>query len=173
LKQFIYYDTRADWVWTPRVAWSPDSRFIAATVHALPAGAGPLEASPLFELWVLARDSSVNLALGHDTGMWAFPTWSPRDVNGESKIAYGVALNPADSERSRYALDIMDRDGSNRQQIFPQGNEDGLQVIQVAWAPDGSQLIALRDGDLWLYDLSKNVWSQLTANGDSKLPRWK
>lgn len=173
VKKFAYYNSRSDWIWTPQIAWSPDSRFVVATVHAPPDGAGPLEDSSAFDLWAFARDSSVNLALVSQSGMWAAPTWSPPDVNHESRIAYGVALNSADSERSRYALYIMDRDGSNRTRIFPQGNENGLQVVQVAWSPDDSQLVAVRDGDLWLYDFSRASWSQLTSNGDSRLPKWK
>lgn len=172
-KTFAFYSTRADWVWSPQIAWSPDSRFILATVHAPPEGAGLPEDSPAFDLWALARDNSVNLALARQTGMWSSPVWSPSDPYGESKIAYGVALNAGDSERSPYALYVMDRDGGNRMRIFPQGTEGGLAVIQVAWSPDGSQLVAIRDGDLWLYDFAKAVWSQLAANGDTHLPRWK
>ena len=70
--------------------------------------------------------------------MWAAPAWSPPDARGESKIAFGVALSPSDSERSRYALFAMDRDGGNKQQIFPQAKEDGLQIAQVAWSPNAS-----------------------------------
>jgi hypothetical protein len=69
----------------------------------------------------------------------------------------------------------MDRDGSNREQIYPQRDNElaGVRVVQFTWAPDASQLIALRDGDLWLYDLATKKWVPLTANGDSKLARWK
>jgi hypothetical protein len=179
LKPFAFYDTHADWVWTPQFAWSPDSRFLAVTVHAAPEGAGLPEDSPTFDLWILSRDNSVDLVLVHNTGMWSFPTWSPRDASGESKIAYGAALNASDSERSSYALDVMNRDGSNRRQIYPTGTtgapggEPGLEVVQVAWSSDAAQLVAVRAGDLWLYDFSTNLWSQLTANGDTRLPQWK
>ena len=173
VKSFSDYNTRADWIWVPQISWSPDSRFIITTVHAPPEGAGQSEDSPGFDAWVLSRDNSVDVALVPGTGMWAAPVWSPRDANGESKIAYGVALNTADSERSRYALYVMNRDGSGRTKIFPQGNENGLSLVQVAWAPDASQLIAVREGDLWRYDFAHHTWTQLTANGDSRLPEWK
>ena len=173
VKTFAYYNTRADWVWTPQIAWSPDSRFIISTVHAPPEGAGLLEDSPAFDLWAFARDNSVNLALVRGSGMWSSPAWSSPDGFGESRIAYGVAIDSSDSERSRYALFVMDRDGSNRTKTFPQSDENGLQVVQVAWSPDDSQLVAVRDGDLWLYNLGLGVWLPLTANGDTRLPRWK
>lgn len=173
VKRFAYYNTRADWVWTPQIAWSPDSRFILATVHAPSAGAGLAEDSPSFDLLALARDNSVDLAMIRESGMWSSPAWSPPDARGESRIAYGAALNTADSERSRYALYVMDRDGSARTRIFPQEDGDGLEIVQLAWSPDDSQLAAIRDGDVWLYDFHWGVWLQLTANGDSRLPRWK
>jgi hypothetical protein len=173
VKTFAYYNTRADWVWTPQVAWSPDSRYIIATVHAPPDGAGLFEDSPAFDLWAFARDNSVNLPLVQQSGMWSSPVWSLPDSFGESRIAYGVALDASDTERSRYALEVMDRDGSNRTRIFPVGDENGLQVVQVAWSPDDSQLVAVRDGDLWLYDMAGATWSQLTANGDTRLPKWR
>jgi hypothetical protein len=173
VKTFAYYNTRADWVWTPQVAWSPDSRYIIATVHSPPGGAGLFEDSSAFALWAFARDNSVNLALVQETGMWSSPAWSPPDVYGESRIAYGVALDASDSERSLYALEVIDRDGSNRTRIFPMGGEKGLQVVQVAWSPDDSQLAAVRDGELWVYDMTREIWSQLTANGDTRLPRWR
>lgn len=173
MKRFAFYNTSADWVWTPQITWSPDSRFILTTAHSPPTGAGLPEDSPSFDLWALARDDSVDLAMIRDSGMWSAPVWSPSDQRGESRIAYGVALNPSDSERSPYALYVMDRDGSARTKIFPQGDESGLRVVQVAWSPDDSQLVAIRDRDLWLYDFHWGVWLQLTANGDSRLPRWK
>jgi hypothetical protein len=172
LKKFAPFRTRADWVWMPQLAWSPDSRFVIGAVHA-PLG-NPLVATddPTFEVWALARDGTVNAPLAKQTGMWAAPVWSPPNAHGDSQIAYGVALAPSDSERSRYALYLMDRDGGNKKQIFPTSNEDGLIVIQVAWSPDARQLVAIRDGDLWLYDLASGLWSPLTANGASSLPRW-
>lgn len=172
LKDFAPFRTRADWVWTPQVAWSPDSRFVVAAVHAPLDNPNVANDNPQFELWALARDGTVSASLVKQTGMWAAPVWSPPGARGESQIAFGVALSPSDSERSRYALVVMDRDGSNKKQIFPQADEDGLTVVQVAWSLNARQLIAVREGDLWLYDFASAHWSQLTANGASSLPRW-
>jgi hypothetical protein len=172
LKDFAPFRTHADWIWTPQIAWSPDSRFIVGAVHAPLGNPRVATDDPVFEVWALARDGTVNAPLAKQVGMWTAPVWSPPNARGESQVAFGVALTPSDSERSRYALDLMDRDGGNKNQIFPITNEDGLSVIQVAWSPDARQIIAVRDGDLWLYDLASGHWSQLTANGASALPRW-
>jgi len=172
LVRFAPFKTNADWVWLPRLAWSPDSRFIVTTIHAPLGNPSVATDDPTFEVWALARDGSVTAALAKQTGMWASPIWSPPDARGESRIAFGVAIAPSNSERSRYALWVMDRDGGNKKQIFPKSNEEGLIVVQVAWSPDATQLIAVREGDLWLYDVASSKWSQLTANGASTLPRW-
>jgi Tol biopolymer transport system component len=172
LKNFAPFRTREDWVWVPQVAWSPDSRFVIGTVHAPLGSPSVASDDPTFEVWALARDGSVNASLAKQTGMWASPVWSPPDGRGESRIAFGIALAPSNSERSRYALWVMDRDGGNKKQIFPQAQEEGLMGAQVAWSPDARQLIAVRDGDLWLYDFASARWAQLTANGASSRPRW-
>jgi Tol biopolymer transport system component len=124
-------------------------------------------------VWAFSRDGAVSAPLAKQTGMWASPQWSPFNDKRESNIAFGIALSSSDSERSRYGLSVMDRDGGNKKQIFPTpANESGLSVVQVAWSPNGKQLIAVRDGDLWLCDFATARWSQLTANGASALPRW-
>ncbi len=172
LSAFAPFRTPGDWVWAPQVAWSPDSRYVIAAVHAPLDPPAVASDNPVFEVWALARDGTVRAPLAKQTGMWSAPVWSPPDANGESRIAYGVALSPSDSERSRYALYVMDRDGGNKVQIFPSTSENGLSVVQIAWAPSAGQLIAVRDNDLWLYDFGAGRWSQLTANGASALPRW-
>jgi hypothetical protein len=173
LKKFPPFRAPGDWVWIPQVVWSPDSRFIVTTIHAPLGNPDVASDDPTFEVWALARDGSVNAALAKQTGMWAKPLWSPPDARGESRIAFGVALVPSNSERSRYALNVMDRAGGNKRQIFPpEQSDDGLTTMQLAWSPDARQLIAVRDNDLWLYDFASARWSQLTANGASAKPQW-
>lgn len=175
VQTFAAYDTHSAWVWEPQLAWSPDARFVAATIHAPPNGAERAEDATGFDVMLFGLEEKVAVPIARNTGMWAFPAWSPPDAHGESKIAFGVAQNQVNSERSLYNLDVMDRDGSNQEQIYPAltNSLDGVKVVQFTWSPDASRLIALRDGDLWLYDLSSKKWTALTANGDSKLARWR
>ncbi len=174
LKTFAPFRAPGDWVWVPSLTWSPDSRFIATTIHAPLANPAVTNDDPTFEVWALARDGTVAAALAQSTGMWARPVWSPLDARGESRIAFGVAHIPSNSERSRYALMVMDRTGGNKQQIFPspQNPDEGLILMQTAWSPDARQLVTLRDDDVWLYDFSSARWSQLTANGASLRVQW-
>ena len=172
LKSFAPFRSRSDWAWIPQVGWSPDSRYILGVVHAPLSNPSVASDDPTFEVWGLARDGSVNAALAKQTGMWSAPMWSPPNARGESQIAFGISLFPSDSERSRYTLNLMDRDGGNKKQILPLTNENGLLIVQLAWSPDARQLIAVRDGDLWLFDGTTGRWSQLTANAASSLPRW-
>lgn len=172
LKKFPAFTTRADWVWIPQLTWSPDNQFVMTTLHAPLDNPNMPNDNPAFEVWAFSRDGLVTASLAKQTGMWAMPVWSGWDDKRESRIAFGVALSPTDSERSRYALYAMDRDGGNKKQLFPQGTESGLTVVQTAWSPNARQLIAVRDGDLWLYDFANSRWSQLTANNASALPRW-
>jgi len=174
LKRFAPFRAPADWVWTPQVTWSPDSRFIITTIHAPLGNPDVASDDPVFEVWAIARDATVMASLAKQTGMWAKPLWSLPDARGESRIAFGVALVPSNSERSRYALVVMDRDGGNKRQIFPasQSPDEGLTTMQIAWSPDARQLIAVRENDLWLYDVGSAKWAQLTANAASSRPQW-
>ena len=172
LKTFAPFRSRSDWVWIPQVGWSPDSRYILGGVHAPLSNPSVATDDPTFEVWALARDGSVNASIAKQTGMWSAPMWSPPNARGESQIAFGISLVPSDSERSRYTLNLMDRDGGNKKQILPLATENGLLVVQLAWSPDSRQLVAVRDGDLWLFDQASGKWSQLTANAASSLPRW-
>lgn len=174
LKKFAPFRTPGDWVWVPHITWSPDSRFIVTTIHAPLGNPDVASDDPTFEVWALARDGSVAAALAKQTGMWAKPMWSPADARGESRIAFGVARVPSNSERSAYVLMVMDRAGGNQKQIFPtpENADEGLTLMQTAWSPDARQLVTIRDNDVWLHDFASARWSQLTANGASVRVQW-
>ena len=108
--------------------------------------------------------------------MWASPTWSPADPMSAdeqtSRIAYGVAQNPLDSQASRYDLSVVDRDGSNAATLFPLHGEEGLEAPQLAWSPWGDGLVMIRDGNVYLLNLAGGALRQLTADGGSTHPQW-
>lgn len=168
------YNTYSDWVWTPSLSWSPDSRFIVCTVHK-PAGQSIAdEDSPIFDVEVIAVDRSVHARLVRDAGMWARARWSPLVRGSDSLIAYGLARNPQESDRSRYDLFLMDRDGSNPRRLYPPPGEMGLVALpQIVWSPGGNQMLLVHRGNLFLLQVSSGLVRQLTGDGGASLPRWQ
>jgi hypothetical protein len=132
--------------------------------------------SPIFDIWVLSVDGQLKLSLAEESGMWASPLWSPaQSTSGSeqaSRIAYCMAEDPLDSQASRYDLDLMDRDGSNKAKLFPLHGEEGLEAPQLAWSPWGNELVMVREGNLYLLNLDSGALRQLTADGGSSHPRW-
>jgi Tol biopolymer transport system component len=177
LLDFPAYLTYADWVWVPSLSWSPDGRFVVCTAHATSVEESEVAAeSPIFDIWVLSVDGQLKLSLAEESGMWASPLWSPaQSTSGSeqaSRIAYCMAEDPLDSQASRYDLDLMDRDGSNKAKLFPLHGEEGLEAPQLAWSPWGNELVMVREGNLYLLNLDSGALRQLTADGGSSHPRW-
>lgn len=176
LLTFAPYHTYSEWVWTPTVTWSPDSRYLATVVHGPPLGDETPEESKAFDIWVLSVDGQIQAQLVSQAGMWASPTWSPPrwDSSGQlvDLITYGQAQYPADSQNCRYDLYVMDGDGSNRRQLFPFAQGGGLAMPQTAWSPQGDQLIVEHEGNLYLVGLHDGGVRALTRDGASSYARW-
>lgn len=167
LIEFPAYRTFSEWVWTPVVSWSPDSRFLATVVHGAPLASEDPQDSPVFDLWLLAADGSFAARVADQVGMWAAPSWGPAGV------LHGLAANPLQSVDSRYALIVRDRDGSNPRRVFPVGQEPGVEAPpQLAWSPTGREFVFVFNGNLYLGDVYGAVPHQLTANNQNSLPRW-
>ncbi len=177
LLSFPAYLTYGDWVWVPSLSWSPDGYFLACVAHATSAEESEApEESPVFDVWVLSIDGQLQARLVDEAGMWAFPAWSPVHLGSgneqRSRIVYGVAQNPLDSQASRYDIYVVDRDGSNETKVFPLHEEEGLEVPQLAWSPSGDELVLVRDGNLYLLSLASGALRQLTADGGSSQLQW-
>ena len=73
----------------------------------------------------------------------------------------------------------MDRDGSNRQVLFPESGAPGLQPQRLIWAPEQDQaedsydLAFLYQGNLWLVDVQSGKTRQLTGDGLISRIDWK
>jgi Tol biopolymer transport system component len=120
--------------------------------------------------------------------MWSEPRWSPptdaeAGTGAASLVALGQPDQPFDSNQSRYALLLVDRDGSNRRRVFPLEGSLGLQGRpDLAWSPDGTQLVItyltrpasgdVYQGDLYLIDAITGDVQPLTTDGTIRLPRW-
>jgi dipeptidyl aminopeptidase/acylaminoacyl peptidase len=170
LQRFEPYNTRSNWVWVPELSWSPDSRFLTGVVHGPSVTGDPPEDSQVFDIWVLDVERPLAVKQINEAGMWATPAWSSAytdTVEGQaSRIAFGRAQSPYESNNSFYDLYIMDRDGSNRRRIYPAEGDLGLKTPHVAWGPGGTQLITVHQNDLFLIDLSQDAPRRLTLDGN-------
>jgi Tol biopolymer transport system component len=169
IDNFPAYNTRSTWAWTPIVSWSPDGRFIVASVHAPSPTGDSDETSPAFDVNALAHDGTFNIRLINNAGMWAAPRWAA------SQIIFGEADTPFASDVSRYRLYMMDRDGSNHILLFPALDSIGLDGLpDYDLSPDNQMLIASYQGDLYMIDIaSSNITSRrITAEGTVSQPRW-
>jgi hypothetical protein len=169
LAQFPPYRTYAPWVWAPSVDWAPEGAFILTTLHG-PAPTGELaEDSPVFDVWTLSTDSTISAELSSEAGMWAAPSFSP---DGEA-IALGRARSPYASQTSGYDLYVMDRDGSDRDLIFPAAEEIGLQYPEMAWGPQGDHIVVVYQENLFLIRLTERDIYQLTDGGGVTAVVWQ
>lgn len=166
LVDFVPLKTFSEWVWVPGLSWSPDGQFLAAVVHGSPLAAEPAEESQVFDLWLLSLDSGISAKVSQQVGMWANPAW------GKIGIAFGAATNPLQSATSRYFIKLIDRDGSNKRQIFPFSEELGVQLPQLVWSADGESLLFTYNGNLYMIDNKGTPPVQLTADGQASHPQW-
>jgi Tol biopolymer transport system component len=169
LVRFPPYRTYAAWVWTPTVSWSPEGDFVATTLHGpAPTGEEP-EDSPVFDVWALAADGTITAELVSEAGMWAAPRYAP---DGDY-VAFGHARSPYISHTSGYDLYLMDRDGSDRELLFPPQGEIGLDYPEVAWGPGGDRLIVVYQGNLYWISTVDGEVRQLTDEGSVTAVRWQ
>jgi hypothetical protein len=169
--------TRSDWAWVPGMNWSPDGKVLYTVNHASPPGAVTPEESPDFDLVAILAGGEKPISLVSDVGMFAYPLPSPIQVQPSGENAYTVAylqaIFPKQSDTSRYRLVIMDRDGSNRREIFPSAAAPGIEPSQDwgAWSPapldvSGSLVVAvLYQGDIWFIDPVTGKSWQVTGDG--------
>jgi hypothetical protein len=169
LSRFAPYRTYAAWVWTPTVSWSPEGRFIVTTLHGDQPTGGEPEDSPVFDVWLLSANGTITAELSSEVGMWSAPVYAPR---GDG-IVFGRARSPYVSQTSGYDLYVMDRDGSDRRQVFPASDELGLEYPEVAWGPDGDRVIVVYQGNLNLVSIADGAAQPLTNQGNAASVRWQ
>lgn len=165
--RIIPYRTQGDWAWVPPLAWNDRGDVLFTVWHGRP-GEPVDETSPEFSVVALAPMYTEHpLVLAENTGMFAYPVPSPtyRVPSGENAywVAYLQALFPEQSETSRYRLMVMDRDGSNKQALFPAKGEPGLLPQQVHWSP-----AAVNDRGEWGIALvyEGNIYIVLVPSGE-------
>jgi hypothetical protein len=174
-------NTHGNWAWVPGMAWGADSASIFAVTHAAGEGLVSEEDSPNFDLSAISLINNANVRLSTGTGMFALPSTSYIHQNGlerSYRVAYMQAIFPAQSATCNYRLAVMDRDGSNRQILFPAQGLPGLEVQSPLWSPSsglgGNDYIAIMyQGDLWLVDSVTGYAQQVTGDGLITRMDWK
>lgn len=175
--QLIPLQTQSDWAWVPGIAWDNTHKILYTVLHASKSGLSSDEASPLFDLSAIALEEDLIIPLVKQSGMFSYPTLSTPNDQNRVKIAYLQSIFPEQSETSRYRLMVMDRDGSNRTNIFPPDGSPGIEPQNVVWSPDKSsdtsQIAFIYQNNLWLVDSNTGQAQQIT--GDNLINRvdWK
>jgi resuscitation-promoting factor RpfB len=172
ITDFAAYNTRSTWAWTPALSWSPDGQFLATQLHSPSPSGESDEDSPAFDVAALQVSGTLQTPLAVGAGMWAAPQWLGSSP-ATSQIVFGMAETPYASDTSRYALYVMDRDGSNRQLLFPVDGQPGIRGLpDFRVSPDGRSVVVAYQGDLYWINLSTGLTRRLTADGSISLPRW-
>jgi hypothetical protein len=177
LSTFQPFNTHSDWAWYPQLRWSHDGSFLYAITHGAPLGLEAAEDSPAFDLTLLSVPDGRAFTLIPRAGMFANPVPAPpvETERGEAaaSVAFLQSVDPNNSAFSTYRLGLMDRDGSNLRFVFPPADQPGLPANEnVAWAPGGSLLAVIYEGNVWLIDPATGLTQQLTGDGQSADVRW-
>jgi hypothetical protein len=174
------YNTYSDWAWIPNIAWGSDNNTLFFVSHALPTGLVSPEDSPFFDLEAISLTTGSITTLIPKVGMFSYPLVSPvHDFGGETayEIAYLQAIFPSQSATSHYRLIVMDRDGSERQTIFPAETQTGFkpQIHWGAWAPESANglLAFIYMGNLWIIDTLSGHSQQVTGDGLTNQVDWE
>ncbi len=183
LVAILPFKTGSSWAWVPGVEWSPDHNVLFLVTHANKAGLDNQETSPLFDLAGLPfgekpfETNGPLISLIPQAGMFAYPVPMPTMQPDGYKVAFLQAIFPEQSDK-RYRLAIMDRDGSNRQVIFPAEDRQGLEAQRVIWSPkvfdnNHAWLAVINQGNLWLVDSENGEAQAITGDGLISRIDWK
>jgi hypothetical protein len=171
--------TLGDWAWVPGLSWGDDGRTIFAVLHGETGDTNSAVTSPVFDLAALTPESPQPMILADRVGMFSYPSVSPAVEQPDGELAYQIAYLqaavPLESQDSRYRLMVIDRDGSNRRQLFPEAGEAGLapsELRPAAWSPDASTLAIIYHGDLWIVAIASGRSQRLTSDGQVAAYSW-
>ena len=182
LLQVTPFQTRSDWAWVPGMVWGADSQTLFVVTHAPPPNLVNPEESPYFDLTAASTANKATFRLVQQTGMFAYPSASPIRPSGAEdtyQVAFLQAIFPDQSETSRYRVVVMDRDGSNRRNVFPPSDSPGIEPQIPIWTPApldgqvGDFLLLIYQGNLWLVDSGSGQAFQATGDGLISRADWK
>ncbi|HLA07649.1 MAG TPA: G5 domain-containing protein [Anaerolineales bacterium] len=175
-------NTHSDWAWLPSLTWGADAQTLYFVSHAPPSNLVTEEDSPYFDMTATSFDNEATIQIVQQTGMFAYPASSQVQASSRERqyqIAYLQAIFPEQSDTSRYRIVVMDRDGSNRRNIFPAADAPGIEPQNPVWSPgviegqNGYFIAAVYQGNLWLVDSGNSQAFQITGDGLVTKIDWK
>ncbi len=176
LVNILPYQTQGSWAWVSQVCWSEDGTVLYAVNHRTDESASP-EGSTHFDLDVIFTEGKTKATLRQDVGMFAYPSISPAS-NSDVFVAYLQASFPQESDTSPYRLVVIDRDGSNANELFPREGSGGMLPQLVQWQPIGANSTEIRIavvylGNIWIIDVNNGSLQQITGDGLIEKISWK
>ncbi len=175
----VPFQTRSEWAWISPIEWSPNSDFLYFVDHNASGNNNNPESSMRFDLKSIQIDENMILNTTNDIGMFAYPSTSNSKSNNQYKLLYLNAIFPENSDTSRYRLMIVDRDGSNETQIFPDTDSSGIDPQKVEWSPCTENLTQdcymgiVYQGNIWLINEVDYSSAQITGDGLITKIDWK
>jgi hypothetical protein len=164
------YNTQSDWAWVPWVSWAADHSFFYTVLPA-----ADTATNSQFDLKAFLFANSDLIDVKQNVGLFAYPAVSPKFDDGRYQVAFLSALIPEQSATSRYALRVMDRDGSNEKKLYPDEGVQGLEAQQVLWSPSTSSTVLafIAQGNLLFVDPDTGEINQITGDGSISRVDWK
>ncbi|KXK12160.1 MAG: G5 domain protein [Chloroflexi bacterium OLB14] len=175
-------NTHSDWAWIPPIVWGADGKSLYFVNHASAPAPITSEESPYFDVSALSFNNEAHVSMVNSTGMFAYPSVSPIEINNKEQsfqIAYLQSVFVEQSDTSRYRLMVMDRDGSNSRLLFPSADVNGIEPQVPVWAPapltgQAGYFIAVNhQGNLYLIDSGSGQSYQVTGDGLITEIAWK
>jgi hypothetical protein len=179
LINIVPFQTRSEWAWISPITWSPDSEFLYFVDHNALGNSNNPESSMRFDLRSIQIEEKTILNTTDDIGMFAYPSTSNLKNNNQYKLLYLNAIFPENSDTSRYRLMLIDRDGSNENQIFPDSDSSGIDPQKVEWSPCNEELSQpcymgiVYQGNIWLINDVDYTSAQITGDGLITKIDWK
>jgi hypothetical protein len=165
LAQFHPYETASAWVWTPQLAWSPDGRYLAATVHRTEEGHAP-QTSTRFDLMRFDPAQNQFIVLEENVGPFATPLWV-----SSSQLLFGKVEDPTHPITSRYTI-MARKSTAAPEPFFPAAEQPGVEVPLTVLSPAGDAVLTVWQGDLYLVGLDAQTPRALTNEGGTSHVRW-
>ena len=175
LLEFVPYQPKTDWAWVPPIAWSPNGSILYTSVN----NKNPQDpVSSEYDLTALLVEDVVSIPMVSGCGLFCYVVPSQPDENENYYLGYLSAITADQSETSRYNLNVMDRDGSNRKRLYPGEGLQGLNPQLIAWSPtinqDNSTWLAfIANGNMMFASLPSGAVKQITGDGSISKIYWR